>query len=201
MSTVLMDLLSSKRLTIVKTAQRQDRKIKGSEAPLATVTLCSPDSESGCSFQLLISDWMLHVSLTLPRILMHDMLVTDCWLLLEIYLRLTLQLPPSRPGPNLWRMSKLFWDKLCKSFRVSLALVSLSPGTLILVLVGNGAMAQAVLSLNTKGNFFSVNFGSVSIKCRMTVRVHHRSLVTRKPCVYLFRPPPLVSSQESSPAI
>ena len=72
------------------------------------------------------------------------------------------------------------------------ALVSLSPGTLILVLVGNGAMAQAVLSLNTKGNFFSVNFGSVSIKCRMTVRVHHRSLVTRKPCVYLFRPPPLV---------
>ena len=75
-----------------------------------------------------------------------------------------LQLPPSRPGPNLWRMSKLFWDKLRKSFRVSLALVSLSPGTLILVLVGNGAMAQAVLSLNTKGNFFSVNFGSVSLR-------------------------------------
>ena len=40
-----------------------------------------------------------------------------------------------------------------------LALVPLSLGTLILVLVGNGAMAQAVLSLNTKGNFFSVNFG------------------------------------------
>ena len=36
----------------------------------------------------------------------------------KIYLRLTLQLPPSRPGPNLWRMSKLFWDKLFKSFLV-----------------------------------------------------------------------------------
>ena len=32
----------------------------------------------------------------------------------------------------------------------------------------------------------------------MTVCVHHQSLVTRRPCVYLFRPPPLVSSQESS---
>ena len=165
------------------------------------MTLGSPDSESGCSFQFLISDWMLHVSLTLPRILMHDMLVTDCWLLLKIYLRLMLQLPPSRPGPNLWRMSKLFWDKLRKTFGARPRFSLVIAGTLILVLVGNGAMAQAVLSLNTKGNFFSVNFGSVSIKCRMTVRVHHRSLVTRTSCVYLFRPPPLVSSQESSPAI
>ena len=61
-----------------------------------------------------------------------------------------------------------------------LALVSLSPGTLILVLVGNGAMAQAVLSLNTKGNFFSVNFGSVSMKndcsCSPSVLGHKKAL-------------------------
>ena len=35
----------------------------------------------------------------------------------------------------------------------------LSAGTLVLVIIGNGSLAQAVLSLNTKGNFFSVNFG------------------------------------------
>ena len=81
----------------------------------------------------------------------------------------------------------MFWDKLCKSFRVSLALVSLSAGTLILVLVGNGAMAQAVLSLNTKGNFFSVNFGSVSIKCRMTGSCSP-SVLGHKNAVCLFIP-------------
>ena len=32
-------------------------------------------------------------------------------------------------------------------------------GTLVLVIIGNGSLAQAVLSVNTKGNFFSVNFG------------------------------------------
>ena len=32
-------------------------------------------------------------------------------------------------------------------------------GTTILVIIGNGSIAQSVLSLNTKGNFFSVNFG------------------------------------------
>ena len=113
--------------------------------------------------------------------------VSDAWCVgytgycCKIYLRLTLQLPPSRPGPNLWRMSKLFWDKLFKSFRVGPRFSPLSLGTLILVLVGNGAMAQAVLSLNTKGNFFSVNFGWVSLKndclCSPSSILGHKKVV------------------------
>ena len=101
---------------------------------------------------------MLHVSLTLPRFLIHDVLDTLVTAAKYIY-DYRYNCRPQDQVQTSGGCQSCSGINFLKVSVSGLTIFPLSLGTLILVLVGNGAMAQAVLSLNTKGNFFSVNFG------------------------------------------
>ena len=52
------------------------------------------------------------------------------------------------------------WERSDEGARPMRAKIDwVAAGTLVLVIIGNGSVAQAVLSRDTKGNFLSVNFG------------------------------------------